>query len=287
MAKAPAILSKLPAEYRAASKAMAKLVRLSEATDVRAKVIAMEVYAYQAKDIELIAPATTTRRVAERRIGALIEEQRKAGKLAKGTRGKGRPLGGVLKTPPKEQQTLDEQGVDQNLASAPARRSRCRKRSSRRRSKKAIRFAVAAVQRLNDQWDASCYAAVGGFVQLGRDLHKAKAELRAHGKWLDFVENDLKFHRMVARMFMKIATWCDTQMSVNDLHLAKLLPPDYNTIYKITRLDEISFKRLLNDGTICPRSRAMRSRRYCVSPGCRSGTGSLGRGSGQLVKRLG
>jgi N6-adenosine-specific RNA methylase IME4 len=106
-------------------------------------------------------------------------------------------------------------------------------------------------KRLNDQWDVIRQTAVTGFIELGRDLHRAKAGLE-HGQWINVLDSDLKFHRRVASMFMRIATWCDSQMGVIDSHLAKMLPPDYNTIDKIARLDEVTFKRLVKDGTICP-----------------------------------
>ena len=49
---------------------------------------------------------------------------------------------------------------------------------------------------------------------------------------------------------MRIATW-SLQHVVND-HVLELLPPDYNTIEKITRLDDDIFEQLVKDGTICP-----------------------------------
>ena len=52
-------------------------------------------------------------------------------------------------------------------------------------------------------------------------------------------------------MLMQIATWSD-RIGGNASNLSRLLPPDYNTIDKITLLDEITFKRLVKDGTICP-----------------------------------
>jgi N6-adenosine-specific RNA methylase IME4 len=106
------------------------------------------------------------------------------------------------------------------------------------------------VKRLNDQWDAIRNEAVIGFVNLGRDLHRAKADLD-HGQWVSVLNADLKFHPRIAQMFMGIASWAD-QMRVTDSYLTKLLPPDYNTIYKVTRLDEITLKRLIKDGTISP-----------------------------------
>lgn len=106
------------------------------------------------------------------------------------------------------------------------------------------------VKRLNDQWDRIRESAVMGFVELGRDLHKAKADLE-HGQWIKVLDSDLKFHRHVANMFMRIAAWTDERMVGNAYHL-KRLPPDYTTLDKITRLDEITFKRLMKDGTINP-----------------------------------
>ena len=104
-------------------------------------------------------------------------------------------------------------------------------------------------KRLNDQWDRIRLTAVEGFVQLGRDLHKAKADLE-HGYFQTMIETDLKFKPNTARIFLRIATWA-TQ-NVSNAHVLKLLPPDYTTIDKVTRLDEITFKRLVKDRTIYP-----------------------------------
>jgi len=106
-------------------------------------------------------------------------------------------------------------------------------------------------KRLNDQWDDIRKTAVEGFIALGRDLHKAKADLD-HGQWVKVLDADLKFHPRIAQTFMRIAKWCDSQMRVNDSYLIKRLPPDYNTINKIAQLDEITFDRLMKDGTISP-----------------------------------
>ena len=106
-------------------------------------------------------------------------------------------------------------------------------------------------ERLNDQWDEIREAAVDGFLKLGRDLVQAKADLQ-HGEWISFLDSDLKFARHVANMFMRIATWGDSKMVGNAYHLIGQLPPDYTTIDKITRLDAVTFERLMKDGTICP-----------------------------------
>jgi len=105
-------------------------------------------------------------------------------------------------------------------------------------------------KQLNNQWDQIRESAVEGFVQLGRDLHKAKRDLGEHGQWQAMLENDLKFTPNTVRAFMRIAVW--TSQRVGLAHVLKLLPPDYTTIDKITRLDPDTFDQLTNDGTICP-----------------------------------
>ena len=62
------------------------------------------------------------------------------------------------------------------------------------------------------------------------------------------IDNDLPFGPNVARQHMAIArnpryakrsTW-------------SVLPPYYQTLYKMTRLEDVTFNRLLEDGTIKP-----------------------------------
>ena len=105
-------------------------------------------------------------------------------------------------------------------------------------------------KRLNGQWDHIRDTAVDGFIQLGRDLHAAKAELE-HGEWTGMLVDDLNFPPRIAQIFKRIATWID-QKQVDDSYLPELLPPDYNTINVITRLDDETCTRLIEDGTICP-----------------------------------
>jgi len=58
---------------------------------------------------------------------------------------------------------------------------------------------------------------------------------------------DLKFNQRVANTFMRIATWVD-ENGVNDSNL----PPDYNTIQLLTRLDNDTFARLTEEGVVSP-----------------------------------
>src|SRR5262245_45209268 len=138
---------RLPVEYNEARRALAAVTRIVEAKTIRGKAIAMEVFAYQAKDVDLMGKATEVRKRAERRIGELIQQARETGTLAKGTRGKGRPkIGGSREDPPK-QHSLAAQGVDKHLA------DRARKSAAMTEAKfeasvtKAIRIAVAAIEK--------------------------------------------------------------------------------------------------------------------------------------------
>jgi hypothetical protein len=111
MTRAP---SALPIPYRDAKRALAALVKVDDVKKIRDKAVALEVYAYQAKDGQLAADAVEYKRRATRRLGELIEEMRAAGKLAKGAREKGTRRGTTRGS--ENPASLEAQGVDKNLA---------------------------------------------------------------------------------------------------------------------------------------------------------------------------
>jgi N6-adenosine-specific RNA methylase IME4 len=99
---------------------------------------------------------------------------------------------------------------------------------------------------LNKEWRDLRENTVAGFIELGRDLIIAKKQLTEHGQWIPMLNEDLNFNRNTANSFMRIAS----SKMVGIAH--HLLPPDYSTIDKLTRLDDETFKRLVEEGIICP-----------------------------------
>jgi hypothetical protein len=145
---------------------MMGIVAVSAPTKIRNKAIAMEVYAYQAKDKELVAYATEIKMRATRRIGKLMEAQKHAGKLAKGTKGnfsgkrkgkgtskgkgKGRGSSGAVANTAPEEASLAKQGVTNELAKQARKAAAMEEEKFEAGVKKSVAVAVASAGGANE-----------------------------------------------------------------------------------------------------------------------------------------
>jgi len=128
---------KLPAKYVAAHQALANATRVDEVKDIRDKALAMEVYAYQAKDGELVAMAVDIKDRATRRIGELMEE----GKNDWAGHGGDRKSSVSKK---RLKPTLAQTGIDNNLASRARKMAAMPENEFEAQLKKKKDIAVAA-----------------------------------------------------------------------------------------------------------------------------------------------
>lgn len=137
-------MTNLPQTYLEARRALAKAARIDEVKKIRDKSIAMEVYAHQAQDSELLGFATEMRKRAERRIGELMEEMRQAGLLAKGARERGTKRGTTRVS--EKPASLADQGVEKGLADRARKAYAMEERQFEAFVAKTVALAVAAVQ---------------------------------------------------------------------------------------------------------------------------------------------
>lgn len=113
----------------------------------------------------------------------------------------------------------------------------------------------AWVRKIRDAWNEARAGAVAGFMRVGAYLIEAKNELE-HGEWLKMVGSkhdagELPFERNVVQRLMAIATCPPFQKA----SIARLLPPDYTTLYKLQTLHRRfpeTFDEWIDNGRITP-----------------------------------
>ena len=131
-------------KYDVACRAVAEALRIDEVKDIRDKAVALSVYAKQARDGELIAHATAIRKRAERRLGELMEDDRKAGKLAKG--GGDKKSDHRVAKKPGDAPSLADQGIDKHLADRARKAAAMPEAKFEEQVARAVKVAVAATE---------------------------------------------------------------------------------------------------------------------------------------------
>jgi N6-adenosine-specific RNA methylase IME4 len=105
----------------------------------------------------------------------------------------------------------------------------------------------AWAKRIAQKWKDATKQMLAAIFAVGNDLIEAKKSLE-HGEWIALIERELPFGRRTAHMLMKVAQ--DARLS-NGKRVSHL-PPHWGTLYQLTRLDDATFERLSDDGTIRP-----------------------------------
>jgi len=85
-----------------------------------------------------------------------------------------------------------------------------------------------------------------GTIEVGRLLHRAKAELR-HGEWLPML-SILQIKPRVAQMWMAVAR----SPRFTNTNQGSLLPTSYRTLYELLQLPDAEYHGWLADGVIHP-----------------------------------
>jgi len=109
----------------------------------------------------------------------------------------------------------------------------------------------AIVLSTRDQWATAIRTrwsgAVESFLETGRLLNDAKEKL-PHGDFEAMVETDLPFGPRTARMLMAIAR---NPVLSNRKH-ASVLPPSWDTLYRLSRLSEDRLLAAIESGEVTP-----------------------------------
>jgi N6-adenosine-specific RNA methylase IME4 len=135
-------------KYEAARRALAAATSVDEVKQIYDTSRAFAAYAKQAKDGELLGKAVELKERAVSRLAELHDQRRKAGTLATGgdRAGRKRKIGGVRKTPAIKPPTLEEQGVDKNLAKQVRHAAKATPEQREAEIEKKKRLAVATVE---------------------------------------------------------------------------------------------------------------------------------------------
>jgi hypothetical protein len=105
--------------------------------------------------------------------------------------------------------------------------------------------------RTPDQWAALVRAdlgqAVAGFVAAGRHLVEAKHQI-PHGGWLPWLKDDVGISEDTAQRLMKISR----HPAISNTDHSRFLPPSWQTLYELARLDAPLLESAIAAGDIHP-----------------------------------
>jgi N6-adenosine-specific RNA methylase IME4 len=90
-------------------------------------------------------------------------------------------------------------------------------------------------------------SSLAGFIACGRLLIAAKKDL-GHGAFLAMVERQLPFGPRMAQKLMRVAS----DPRIAKANPGSLLPPSPTTLHELSRLDDLTFRRALANGSIHP-----------------------------------
>lgn len=104
-------------------------------------------------------------------------------------------------------------------------------------------------KRITERWHGGATTMVDTIIAVARDLKEAKAELDFGEFMLMFENKEVPFGRERGRVFRRIAE----DQKILEYHHDGILPPDWNTLYLLTRLAKKApqlFDELVANGTI-------------------------------------
>jgi hypothetical protein len=90
---------------------------------------------------------------------------------------------------------------------------------------------------------------VVAYVDIGQELNRAK-DLVDYGEFAKWVERELPFSVRTAERLMALAR---NAVLANPTH-ASHLPPHWDTLYELSRLDELDLEKAIVDGRVTPRT---------------------------------
>jgi N6-adenosine-specific RNA methylase IME4 len=196
---------KLPAKYIAAQRALAEAVRIDEIKHVRDAAKALQTYAAEARDVELLGPAVTLRVEAETKAGDRLIAMKETGERDPGGRGKKIGSKAASQFP-----TLDELRIKKDQASRWQKLARLKRDDPdawQLRLDRLIRVAVASCI-----GEKTAYSELRAEANVARIKQRADKEVALAGKIQALP--DKKYGVILADPEWRFETWSAKGMTM-------------------------------------------------------------------------